>query len=238
MVMTRYAPYTLGAVSCCPPRVWRSLALLALLALVAQLLVANVSAQVVADIDAPIGRFVFDVQGSMASFGENADLALSRGFAPSAQPSRGLGIGAGAHAYLLHWRKITFGLGVSVITSAGEKSPGDDAPDPDAAPLRTRFTAVAPQLSFNFGGRDGWSYVSYGVGTSRLSLFAVDDDHPSQRRTSTVNYGGGARWFVNRHLALSLDLRFYNARPLEPTETEPGSPRTTIMALSIGAAFK
>ena len=236
MVMTRYAPYTLGAVSCRPPRVWRSLALLAL---VAQLLVSNVSAQVVADIDASIGRLVFDVQGSMASFGENADLALSRGFSPSAQPGRGLGIGAGAHAYLLRWRRITFGLGVSVITSAGEKSPGDDAPDPDAAPLRTRFTAVAPQLSFNFGGRDGWSYVSGGVGTSRLSLFAANDDPPSQRRTSTVNYGGGARWFVNRHVALSLDLRFYKTRPLDATETEPASPtRATIMALSIGAAFK
>jgi hypothetical protein len=71
-----------------------------------------------------------------------------------------------------------------------------------------------------------------------MSLFPLNQDEPTQRRASTLNYGGGARWFIKEHLAFSVDLRFYAMSPLEETETEPGSPRLTVMVLSIGASFK
>lgn len=117
-------------------------------------------------------------------------------------------------------------------------SPDLDGVKPDGPRLRKRFAVYSSELSLNFGGRDGWSYVSGGIGRSRLSLYRTDADEPPQRSTHTVNVGGGARWFNSQHLAFALDLRFYTARPLQPTATEPSSPRITIMVLSVGTSFK
>ena len=198
----------------------------------------SVWAQGVEDIDAPIGRFVADLHGVVVPWGRNPDLAIVRGFDPSTQPNLGLGIGGGAHVYLLRWRFVTVGLGASVLYASGSQSPGPDDTDPQAPALRKTLTAVVSQLSLNFGRRNGWSYISAGPGSSTLSLYDQDFSKPPQRSTRTFSYGGGARWFTNDHLAFALDLRFYNATPLQPTETEPGSPRITTVVLSIGASFK
>ena len=127
-----------------------------------------------------------------------------------------------------------------VVDYIGSRHPFERLRKLNANTKLTTVTGVghAPQLSFNFGGRNGWSYISGGPGTARLSLFPLNQDQPTQRRTNTLNYGGGARWFVREHLAFSLDLRFYAMSPLAATETEPGSPRMTVMVLSIGASFK
>ena len=186
----------------------------------------------------PISWFVADLRGSIAPFGQNQVLAVSRGFDQTLTPETGLGLEAGAHVYVYRWRVITFGVGASFHTSVADRSAKDTDPNPNGPILRKKFTAVAPQISLNFGGRNGWSYLSGGLGTSQLSLFARNDEELDQRRSNTVNYGGGARWFVSEHLAFSLALRFYAVSPLEPTDTEPGSPRMTVMVLSIGASFK
>ena len=104
--------------------------------------------------------------------------------------------------------------------------------------VTTRFTAFSPQLSFNFGDGDGWSYLSGGVGTSRLTVSSEQLTVPEQRRAGTLNYGGGARWFVRPGVAFSLDLRFFAISPLVQTLTEPGSPRMTLLALNMGVSFK
>ena len=186
----------------------------------------------------PIGRYVFDVRGSFVPFGRNTELAENRGFRPADTPGPGYGYDVGAHVYLLRWRVITFGAGASFHSSVADQRPGERSPDPDGPTVRKRFTAVAPQISFNFGARNGWSYISGGLGPSRLSVFALDQDEPSQRSAGTLNYGGGARWFGGEHLAFSLDLRFYAISPLEQTADEPGSPRMTQMVLNIGASFR
>ena len=36
--------------------------------------------------------------------------------------------------------------------------------------ITERFTSIAPQLSFNFGGKRGWSYLSGGIGPSTWSV--------------------------------------------------------------------
>ena len=185
----------------------------------------------------PIGRFVVDVRGSIAAFGQNQELSAPRGFSASLTPKMGLGVEAGAHVYLYRWRQITFGLGGTVHASMGDRSAGALDPDLDGPTLRKRFIAVSPQLSFNFGNRNGWSYISGGLGTSRYSVFSRGGEKP-QRRTSTLNYGGGARWFTGDHLALSLDLRFYALSPLVTTATEAGSPRMTLMVLNVGVSLK
>lgn len=188
--------------------------------------------------DEPIGWLVADLRGSLVPYRQNVDLAFKRGYNPSITPSVGLGFETGAHFYFFRWRVITFGVGGSFHTSLGDRRAKETDPDPDGPILRKTFTAVSPQLSFNFGGHNGWSYVSGGLGTSRLSLFTPNEDEPPQRSANTLNYGGGARWFVNPHVAFSLDLRFYAMSPLEQTDTARGSPRMTVMVLSIGASFK
>ena len=187
--------------------------------------------------DAPIGGFVVDLRGSIAPYGQNEELANPRGVEPFAVPSVGLGFEAGAHTYLYRWRAITFGAGASFHASRGSRGP--QLPSTEGPTLQTSFTAVSPQISFNFGGRDGWSYLSGGIGTSRLSLRAAGDgDTPPQRRARTLNYGGGARWFVRQRLAFSLDLRFYAVSPLPPVDMHPRSPRMTLMVFNVGASFR
>ena len=54
----------------------------------------------------------------------------------------------------------------------------------------------------------------------------------------TINYGGGARWFAKKHVAVAFDVRFYAIDPQEATATRPGYPRMTLMALSGGIAIR
>ena len=142
-------------------------------------------------LDLPIGRFVFDVHGAVVPFGQNFQLATARGLDPETEPRFGLGMGAGVHLYVLRIGVLTVGLGGRVITASAARSPNQDGQNPDGPRLRKRFTAFAPELSLNFGGRDGWSYVSGGIGRSRLSLFEAGADAPPQRSSHTVNVGGG-----------------------------------------------
>ena len=188
--------------------------------------------------DEPIGRLVVDARGSFVSFPRSEELAILRGFVPLETPGPGFGLDVGAHLYLFRWNVVTFGVGGRFHTSLADQGPSEFAPDPDGPSARKKLTALSPQISFNFGGRNGWSYISGGMGAARLSLHSLDMDAPPQRFAKTLNYGGGVRWFTSEHVAFSLDLRFYAISPLEEMDDEPGSPRMTIMALSIGASFK
>lgn len=186
----------------------------------------------------PIGRFVLDLRSSFVPFGRNVEFAELHGFIGPETPGPGLGFEAGAHLYLFRWKAITFGVGGNVHSSVAGQLPGERSPDPDGPGVRKRFTAYGSQLSFNFGSRNGWSYISGGLGPSRLLLHSVDTEAPMARSSNTLNYGGGARWFNREHLAFSIDLRFYAISPLPQMGDDPGSPRMTIMVLSIGASFK
>ena len=186
----------------------------------------------------PIGPFVIDLRGSFVSVGQNALLAANRGLGPAQLAGSGLGLDIGGHVYLFRWRSITFGVGASALFMSTSRTPGQDDPDPDGPPVNTRFRALSPQLSFNFGDGDGWSYLSGGLGTSRMSVFVEQDTEPPQRRAGTLNYGGGARWFARPGLAFSFDLRLFAISPLEQTDTEPGSPRMARVAINVGVSIK
>ena len=185
-----------------------------------------------------IGPFVIDIRGSFVSVGQDAVLATNRGLAPDQLASSGLGLDIGGHVYLFRWRSITFGVGASALFMSTSRTPRQDDPDPDGPPVKTRFRALSPQLSFNFGDGNGWSYLSGGIGTSRMSIFVEQETEPTQRGAGTLNYGGGARWFVRPGLAFSFDVRLFAISPLEQTDTEPSSPRMTRMAISVGVSIK
>jgi len=190
----------------------------------------------------PISRFVLDARGSWARFKQTPALAEALAVEATSLPTRGLGFTVGAHWYPLRTRHITFGIGaelaragdsrtIKVTDAAGVQTTGPT--------ITTTFTSFAPQLSFNFGRDEGWSYVSGGLGSARITTAREDKAAPdTAARTRALNYGGGARWFNSPRLAFTFDVRFYAISPREETATVPAYPRAKFMVLSAGVAFR
>jgi hypothetical protein len=102
-----------------------------------------------------------------------------------------------------------------------------------------QFRPLAPQLSFNFGSGNGWSYISGGIGRSRLYTDREDAPATDAPGRKTINYGAGARWFINHHLAFAAEIRWYSVAPQTATTGGAiGEPRTTLMVLSAGIGLR
>ena len=171
-------------------------------------------------------------------FPEDVLLAQSRGMNLTELPGRGLGLQVGLHVYPLRWKAITFGIGGEVTIARATQTPG--AGQEFVRPSEERFASIAPQLSLNFGTGKGWSYISGGIGQSIWAVtpegqegFPADAD-PLQ----TINYGGGARWFMKSHLAFSLDVRVYAINPGTAYFGFPASPRTALLIIGAGVSVK
>jgi hypothetical protein len=186
-----------------------------------------------------IPTFVVDLHANVLSFPDSALLAQSRGLTQSELPGFGIGGDVAAHVYPFKWRAMTLGLGGQLNVSRARRTPVAD-PGTTLRPVTERFTAFAPQLSFNFGTGNGWSYVSGGIATSKWSLVADGTPaRPSDKEgLKTINYGGGARWFAKPHVAFSFDVRFYAINPGTASGSLPGSPRTTLRVIGAGISLK
>jgi hypothetical protein len=152
-------------------------------------------------------------------------------------PGRGLGLHAGLHLYPLHWRVLTIGIGGEVATARAHQTPAANSVN---RPTEESFRTIAPQLSFNFGNGHGWSYLSGGLGRSnwKLKVEGEPDSLADTEPLKTINYGGGARWFIRPHLAFSFDVRFYAINPGLAQGTRPGTPRTTLLIIGAGISVK
>ena len=182
--------------------------------------------------------FVVDLHGTVPRFPASQELADSRGLVLAELPGVGLGLQLGLHLYPIRWRAITFGIGAEVAgTRARQQVP---ATNPTLRATEEKFLTAAPQLSFNFGSGNGWSYLSGGIGLSQWSVIpaGVEPLPSDTERLKSINYGGGARWFAKPHLAFSFDVRFYAINPGSPYATFPGSPRTTLMVIGAGISVK
>ncbi len=204
----------------------------------AAVLVAWVATPSAAQQEEPISAYVIDVRGALPIYGQNTVIASSRDIVESTLPSRGRGLTVGAHWFPLRWKQITFGAGGEFMSTSGEAVAArisDGLPET----VRIEFVSFAPQLSFNFGHRQGWSFLSGGMGSTRFSVLgdtipvAVEEPKPK-----TINYGGGARWFTRDHLAFSFDLRFYAMSPVAETAETPPTPRMTLLVLNVGVSFR
>ncbi len=187
-----------------------------------------------------IGRYVADARVSFPGFKQDPGTAAAIGVTALNLPTRALGLVVGAHWYPVRTGIVTLGLGGEITGARRGRTlnTGTEAQPRDVT-VNSRFAAVSPQVSFNFGARDGWSYISGGIGWSTFTAERQDQPLPDpESRTKTINYGGGARWFARKHLALSMDLRFYAVNPQLPTSSRPGFPRMTLMAFSVGAAIR
>ena len=182
------------------------------------------------------GPYIIDVRGAMSG----APSGVS--FYPpvpvdTLAPKRGFGFGIGAHMYPFQLAVARVGFGIDLMRVRGSATSVSDIGS------TIDITTFAPQLSFNFGTREGWSYLSGGYGTAQTH---VEVDVPAQpatapatagtpagtftreRRTGSINIGGGARWFLREHVAVGFDLRFHRLR----------EPSTRIVSLSVGLGIR
>jgi hypothetical protein len=193
---------------------------------------ATVFAQDTQPEDLPIGRYVADARVQFPKFKQDPSVSGSLGVATENLPTRGFGFALGAHWYPLRFGFMTLGVGGEINKTGNDrtKNTGTETA-PVNVTVNTSFSAVSPQVSFNFGARDGWSYISGGIGWSNLTTERKDLPlPPPENGIKTINYGGGARWFFKKHLAVNFDIRFYAVNPQLATATRPGYSRMTIMA--------
>ncbi len=184
---------------------------------------------------------VLDLHGTFATFPGNAALAASRNLQQLELPGGSFGVDAAIHLYPLRWRAVTFGIG-GQVTGARSHS----TPDPSASaslglrPVTEKFVAASPQISLNFGSGKGWSYISAGVGVAQWSIVpdGVEPLDVDTERLRIPNYGGGARWFIRRHLAFSFDVRIYGIPPGAPSATRPAPPRANLLVIGAGVSLK
>ena len=160
------------------------------------------------------GPFVIDVRGATSGIPASPGLYPDLGD-QFVVPSRGFGLDIGGHVYLFDLGPARLGIGVNYIHVRGT------APDGNAT-LQT----IAPQLSFNFGTSDGWSYVSVGAGPAKVN--AVES-----ASSSAINAGGGARWFLNRHVAVGFDVRV-----LQIAADGDTMGKSTQVSVSVGFSLK
>ena len=188
----------------------------------------------------PIGRFAADVRVAIPRYPDDDATASALVVTTDNIPSRGLGIAAGVNVYPFRLGKVSIGFGGEWLTSRGSKTlEPTTAGAPSSPTVTTSFSVLSPQISLNFGGRDGWSYVSGGIG---LASFTTErEDAPvadADGRTRSLNYGGGARWFAKEHLAFCFDLRFYKINPQDATTGRPAFGGRRMMAFSAGISLK
>ena len=191
----------------------------------------------------PIGPFAIDLRGAFARHKAEPSVATDLAVQAANLPTRTLGLAAGVHVYPLRSRRITLGVGGNFVMTRGSKSL--DLTDTITQQLvhspvvRRRFKTFSPEISLNFGHRKGWSYISGGMfGRSQLYLERENMPASNAPYRTTINYGGGARWFNREHVAFSVDFRWYSVAEQPAAAGIVAQPRTTLLVLSGGLSFK
>ncbi|HEX5110607.1 MAG TPA: outer membrane beta-barrel protein [Vicinamibacterales bacterium] len=184
------------------------------------------------NVAAPPGPYVIDVRGALMG------LPQDTGFYPQLPddalvPARGFGLEAGAHLYFGRFGPGQLGIGASVSQVRG------------TAPAGTELTMrmIAPQVSINFGTRDGWSFLSGGVGVANArGEFSGNDVVEAGSRSSdtmlAINGGGGARWFMTSHLAVGFDMRLHWIAGQSAKVALAGTPSDFLFMASAGLSIR
>jgi hypothetical protein len=148
----------------------------------------------------PPGPWVLDVRG--ATSGLPSDTTFFPTLAvDTLVPSRGFGFDVGAHVYLFSLGPARVGIGANYVQARGTSDT-----------VTANVSTVAPQISFNFGSSNGWSYLGAGVGRAWVRTTAVQLSGTAEQETggvASVNFGGGARWFLTSRLGVGFDVRWH-----------------------------
>jgi hypothetical protein len=176
----------------------------------------------------------------MPSFNTGSSLADPLGLRTDQLPGRGWGLDVGAHVYPIRGKRFALGVGAEIVRASGSKAP--DPEDETAAgdpTIETRFSALVPQVSLNFGTSRGWSYIGGGIAFMRRATGDVDAEMADWPRLTGIHYGGGARWFMSPHVAFNFDMRFYRIPEQAAEGTEvPFQPKSRMFLITAGLSFK
>ena len=220
-----------------------------LLVLLALLVAAPAAAQAPKE---PLPRFVFDLHAGKVG------LPTAEGWVPVVSavtplPGRAWGLAGGANVYLLKLGVMTFGAGVHVATGRGNgklltvptaRGATPATPTIPTIPIvTTQVTSLLPQVSMNFGHKLGWSYLSAGYGRTKVSssksaVGAIAGEVVPESWNPALNFGGGAKWFMKRHLGASFDVRFTKLSSRGETATLPSAKRTQMVTLAVGISIQ
>jgi hypothetical protein len=165
-------------------------------------------------------------------------------------PGRGWGMSGAATVYPFKLGIITFGFGAAISRGGGKgealeitTGSGSSAVTVMTPVFRTQVVNVIPQLSINFGRKLGWSYLSAGVGTTRVSARSdqtatLPEVALPESWNQALNFGGGARWFMKPRLGASFDVRFVKLGSRSATDTLPAGKRTQMWSISAGISIQ
>jgi hypothetical protein len=169
-------------------------------------------------------------------------------------PGRDWGFGFGGTVYPFRAGIVTFGFGVSYLTATGAgpstlttiTGTGTAATQvtTDIPYVETGITSLLPQVSINFGKKLGWSYLSAGIGRSKVTsrlidpLATVPPTVVPDAWNQALNFGGGARWFMKPHIGAGFDVRFIKLSSRSPTDTLPSAKRTQVWNISAGISIQ
>lgn len=181
---------------------------------------------------------LLDVRALFMGLGEDETTAADLGIAVEDLPKRGMGGMAGLHVYPIRRRGWAVGFGGEGIIARGRAIHSNDDGTTAGPRIERRLIGLSGNVSVNFGHREGWSYVTGGIGPTRFEAFTGDTAPEAALAQTTFNFGGGARWFMTRHVAFCLDLRFYETKPAATSLTQPGRERRRLMVVSAGIGFK
>lgn len=178
------------------------------------------SAPAAAQTSSPPGPWVVDLRG--ATSGLPKDTAFFPGIpVDTLVPARGFGLDVGGHVYVLTLGPTRVGVGANYLRVRGTTEG-----------VAVTFSTLAPQVSFNFGSRDGWSHLSAGLGRASVHP-SVSLETPTDAETvnglTSINVGGGARWFLSNRLGFAFDVRFHRLS---------GPQASTLVSASVGLSVR
>ena len=190
------------------------------------------------------GPYVIDLRGAMSGAPGSASFYPP---VPTAirVPQRAFGFGVGAHVYAFRIGAARLGFGVDLMRARGTSRTDASTVETSTTKESTgtfdaamTVTTIAPQLSFNFGTHEGWSYLSGGYGAStthaevNIPASFAEEGGSRNRHASALNFGGGARWFLREHFAVGFDVRFHRVLASNAV------PSTQSVGLSVGVSFR
>ena len=197
----------------------------------------------------PLPRFAIDLHA--ASVG----LPTAEGWIPEVPadtpvPDRAWGIAGAGTVYLFRLGVMTVGVGGAFSTAHGKSDSidivsgsGATATTRATAVVRTQVTSLMPQVSINFGHRLGWSYLSAGIGRTKVESSADAVGATPQivvpaSWNEALNFGGGARWFMKPRLGAGFDVRFVKLGSRGATALLPSARRSQMITFSAGISIQ
>jgi hypothetical protein len=187
--------------------------------------------------DARIPIFAADARGVFARIGQDATTAAGLSTSAFNLPATALGAAGGAHVYLWRGQKMAFGVGGEAMFARAQRTLLDSQGKKTTTVIDRRLQSLSGQLSLNFGHRDGWSYLTAGLGPTTFESY-LDGTTPDGLSPTSLNFGGGARWFNWEHLAFTADLRFYATKPANATPNTAAHVRKNLVVFSGGVSIK